>query len=93
MLQVSNRSIATQSPWGVLVLLIFITILGVLKEFLSDYKRKKADKEVNEAKFDVVVDVEPQRKEEDPLKEIRRRNLRIQGYDGQIYGYFSADVL
>ena len=50
------------------MLLIMITSLGMFKEFLSDYKRKKADKYVNEQKLNIVVDVEIEKVEEDPLK-------------------------
>ena len=91
-LQMSN-TVSTQSPWPILFLIIMITSLGMLKEFLSDYKRKKADREVNEQQFNIVVDVEVEQMEEDPLKLVRKKSLSVKGADSKNYGYYSAEVL
>ena len=63
----SIPAISTQTPWTILFLLIIIFTIGMLKEFLSDYKRKKADQQVNLTKYAGFVSLEKIDAETDPI--------------------------
>lgn len=43
-------SISTNDPLATIIPLVYVISLGILKEFLADYKRYKNDKKVNETK-------------------------------------------
>lgn len=83
----------TQSPWPVLFLLIVIFALGMVKEFLSDYKRKVSDNETNHTRHSCVVGVQVHSKSADVIKEVRRRSLVVQASNKVDYNYFSKEVM
>ena len=43
----SIPSISTNDPLATIIPLAYVILVGVLKEFIADYKRAKADKKVN----------------------------------------------
>jgi len=41
------ESVATNDPLASIIPLAYVVLLGMLKEFIADYKRKKSDHQVN----------------------------------------------
>ena len=55
----SDKSVRTQSPFVLLGLVTMIVGLGMVKEYLSDRRRSIADKQVNETMHRRVVKISP----------------------------------
>ena len=92
LLGVSSPDIAVQDPWPLLIPLSIIFVMGMLKEFLSDYKRHKADRTVNETKYAGFVDLEQTSKETDPIKIVRKKSRSVKGKDGRNYEYYTSET-
>lgn len=52
-----NKSIRTQEPGPIFFLITIVLGIGIFKEWLSDYKRKTADKQTNQTVHWRVVSV------------------------------------
>ena len=91
-LQSSSSAISTQSPWPILFLLTVIFTIGMLKEFLSDHKRKKADQQVNLTKYAAFVSLGQIDRETCPIQRVRQRSFSAKGHDGQEKEYFSNET-
>ena len=66
--------------------------MGMLKEFLSDYKRHKADRTVNETKYAGFVDLEQTRKETDPILKVRKKSRSVKAKDGRNYECYTSET-
>ena len=95
-LQFSAPTLRTQNPFLVMLLVVAIVTLGMVKEFLSDYKRVRADKQTNNAEHKYLASVRQFSDKESALNSARRHKGIIVNdlqNPGQQFSYYTGDVL